>query len=158
MILGSIWNAWFNALGRKPQIQLDEFFAVPVSVGENDAKTISEILRAHKYICAQVRGMLKEKRAGAEIALSKTWPDPRYFKLNLLCEALIVVFDEYNFVAARKNADSFRHYDNVAQNQSILLVQTGHEDKLSAPISFDSLKHEALPLARSEDMEIIDII
>ncbi len=158
VILGSIWNAWFDALGREPHIQLDEFFAVPGSVGENDAKTISEILRAPKYICAQVRGTLEEKRAGAEIALSKTWQDPRYFKLHPLCEALIAVFDEYNFVAARKHADGFRHYDDVAQNQSILLVRTGHEDKLSAPISFDSLKHKALPLTRSEDMGIIDII
>lgn len=32
VILGSIWNTWADALGRQPQFQLDDFFAVPVSV------------------------------------------------------------------------------------------------------------------------------
>ena len=40
VILGGIWNAWSDALGREPQIQLDEFFAVPVSVKEEYAKTV----------------------------------------------------------------------------------------------------------------------
>lgn len=131
---------------------------MPVSVGEKDAGTISEILRAHTYICAQVRGTLEERRAGAESALSKIRPDPRYFKLHPFCEALIAVFDKYNAVTVRRHADGFRHYDDVTQDQSILLARTGHEEKLSAPISFDSLKHEALPLARSEDIGTIDII
>ncbi len=47
---------------------------------------------------------------------------------------------------------------NVAQNQSIILARTGHENGLSAPISFESLKDKALPLARSEDMGTIDVI
>ena len=57
-----------------------------------------------------------------------------------------------------KQADGFRRYDNVAQHQRILLVRTGKEDRVSAPISFDSLKGKALPLARNEDMGIIDIL
>jgi hypothetical protein len=31
-VLGVFWNTWFEALGREPQMQLDEFFVVPVSV------------------------------------------------------------------------------------------------------------------------------
>ncbi len=112
VILGGIWNAWSNALGREPQIQLDEFFAVPVSVKEEYAKTIPGILRAHEYICGQVRKTVEENnRANALIKLCKPWPDPRYFKLHSICEALIAVFDEYKFVAAEKHADGFRHYD-----------------------------------------------
>ncbi|TVY38476.1 hypothetical protein LOCC1_G006448 [Lachnellula occidentalis] len=140
VILGGIWNAWSNVLGREPQIQLDELFAVPVSVKEEYAKTVPGILRAHEHICAQ------------------PWPDPRYFKLHSICEALIVVFDEYKSVAAEKHADGFRHYDDVAQNQSIIMARTGHESGLSAPISFESLRDKALPLARSEDMGTIDVI
>jgi len=68
------------------------------------------------------------------------------------------VFDEYKPVAAEKHADDLRHYDDVAQNQSILLVRTGHENRLSAPINFAPLKDGALPLARSEDMGSIDVI
>jgi hypothetical protein len=153
VILGSIWNAWADALGRQPQFQLEDFFAVPVHVPSKAAKTVPEILRAQKYICSQVRGTLEKKGDGAE-------RDPRYFRLHPLCEALIAVFDEYKYVGPsyRRQADGFRHYDNVAQHQSILLVRTGKEDRLSAPISFNSLKHKALPLGRNEDMGLIDII
>jgi hypothetical protein len=159
VILGGIWNAWSNALGREPQIQLDEFFAVPVSVKEEYAKTVPGILRAHEHICAQVRKTIEENnRANALIKFCEPWPDPRYFKLHSICEALIVVFDEYKSVAAEKHADGFRHYDDVAQKQSIILVRTGHENGLSAPTSFESLKDKALPLARSEDMGTIDVI
>jgi hypothetical protein len=152
-ILGSIWNTWADAVGRQPQFQVDDFFAVPVSVTKETAKTVPEILQAHKYICSQVRSLLEKKGAKAEI-------DSRYFRLHPLCEALIVVFDEDKFVGPSyiKQADGFRHYDTVAQHQSILLVRTGKEDRLSAPISFDSLKHKALPHARNEDMGTIDII
>jgi hypothetical protein len=159
VILGGIWNAWSNALGREPYIQLDEFFAVPVMVREEYAKTVPGILRVHEHICAQIRKTVEENnRANSFIKMCEPWPDPRYFKLHSICEALIVVFDEYKPVAAEKHADSFRHYDDVAQNQSILLARTGHENRLSAPISFESLKDKALPLARSENMGTIDII
>jgi hypothetical protein len=157
VILGGIWNAWYDAPGRELQIQLDEFFAVPVSVKEEYAKTIPGILRAHQHICAQVRKTLEENnRANALIKMCKPWPDPRYFKLYSLCEALIVVFDKH--LAVEKHADGFRYYDDVAQNQSIILVRTGHEHGLSAPVSFEVLKDKALPLARNEDMGTIDVI
>ena len=68
------------------------------------------------------------------------------------------MFDEYKSVAAEKHADGFRHYDDVAQNQSIILARTGHENGLSPPITFESLKDKTLPLARSEDMGTIDVI
>ena len=55
-ILGGIWNAWADTLGRQPQFQIDNFFAVPISVARKNASTVPEILRAHKYICFQVRG------------------------------------------------------------------------------------------------------
>ncbi|RFU35947.1 hypothetical protein B7463_g411, partial [Scytalidium lignicola] len=131
VILGGIWIAWSDALGREPQIQLDEFFAIPVSVKEEYAKTVPGILRAHEHICAQVRKTVEENSR---------------------------VFDEYKSVAAEKHADGFRHYDDVAQNQSIILARTGHENGLSAPISFESLKDKALPLARNEDIGTIDVI
>jgi hypothetical protein len=67
---------------------------------------------------------------------------------------MIAVFDEDTFAAAERHADGFRHFDDFAQKQSILLVRPGNEDGLSAPISFDLLKHGGLPLARKEDMGV----
>jgi hypothetical protein len=107
-----------------------------------------------------VRGLLEEKTAKAEgtNTYADMWPDPRCFKLHPICAALLVVFDEYNFVVTEMHEDGFRHYDDVAQEQIILLVRTGHDDGLSALISFDSLKHEALPLARIDDVGAVDNI
>lgn len=60
-ILGSIWNTWADALGRHPQFQCDEFFAVPVCLTKKNEKTVPEILRLHKYVCSQVRGALRRE-------------------------------------------------------------------------------------------------
>ena len=159
VILGGIWNAWTAALGREPHMQLDDFFAVPVHVKEQFAKTVPGILKAHKYICAQIRKAMEENsRANALIKSGEPWPDPRYFKLHPICEALITVFDEYKHVDVEKQADGLRHYDDFVQNQSIILVRTGHEKGLSAPISFESLEGKALPLERNEDMGNINAI
>jgi hypothetical protein len=68
------------------------------------------------------------------------------------------VFDEYKHVDVEKQTDGLRHYDDFVQNQSIILVRTGHEKGLSAPISFESLEGKALPLGRSEDMGNINAI
>lgn len=84
VILGSIWNAWTAALG-KPQVELGDFFAEPVGVDHHIAKNVPEILEAHKYICAQIRGTLEKARL--EGTNRYTWPDPRYFRLHPLCEA-----------------------------------------------------------------------
>ncbi|KUJ16711.1 uncharacterized protein LY89DRAFT_782000 [Mollisia scopiformis] len=140
VILGSIWNTWVDALGRQPNFQLNDFFAVPVNITNKVARsqyveTVPEILRAHVSICSQVREAFEKKE-------SRWWRgrDSRFFSLHPLCEAMIVVFDEYKFVQSGyvKQADGFRHYENVAQHQSVLMIRTGKEDNLSAPISFDS--------------------
>ena len=165
VILGGIWNAWCDALGRQPHIPLHEFFAVPVSVGEEYARTVPGIVRAHEGICAQLREPLAEN---IRIDPYAGWwrPDPRYFKLLPIFEALIVVFDEFKWpdpakpgaLLVERHSDGFYHYDEVAQRQSVILARTGHENGLSAPISFESLKDKALPLARREKMGTIDVI
>lgn len=154
-ILGTIWNTWFDALGREPQVQLDEFFAVPVSVGKEDGKSITEIRRAHWCICTQVQQAIDKLRRKAKV---NDWLDIRYSKLHPLCEALLTVFDKYHNIYPPKHTDGFRHYDDVGEKQTILLVRTGREDRLSAPISFDSLRHEALPLQRYEELGNIDVV
>lgn len=80
--VGSIWNTWTDTLGRQPHFQLDDFFAFPVSVAGEIAKTIPEILRAHECICCQAQDILEEKGDGPKI-------DSRYFRLHPPCEALI---------------------------------------------------------------------
>lgn len=153
VILGCISKYWIEKMGRQPFVQLDDFFAAPISVKAKSANTVAEILYGHEKIYEQAREMLRGPRMGRQI-------DERYFRLHPLFEALVTVFDEYKFVeeAMKKDAYGHRHDENIAQHQSILLVRTGKEDKLSAPISFEMLENEALPLNRNEDLEGIDII
>lgn len=162
LILGSIWNEWFRVLDREPQIELDLFFAIPIRPTEHGPKTISELLRAHGALCVQVRDMLQEKITKAEVTPTKTYaninPDPKHFKLLPLCEALVVMFDGYIDVKAERHENGLRHYDDVAAAQSVLLVRTGKEDGLSAPIRFDSLKFKSLALARDDSIDNIDMI
>jgi hypothetical protein len=47
-------------------------------------------------------------------------------------------------VVPGKHGDGLWHCKDVAKEQSILLVRTGHEDGLSALIGFDFWKQEGL--------------
>ena len=46
--------------------------------------------------------------------------------------------------------DGLFSLEEAAQQQTVLIVRTGLEASLSAPISFDSLRAQSLPLDRSE--------
>jgi hypothetical protein len=156
MLLGGIWNAWVKAKGRTPHRPLDNFFAGPVRITKEIATTIPQILRTHKYVCFQARECLRNNFA-RNYAWSK---DPRYFKLYPFCEALIVVLDEYTRIYTNPYPDGFRHLDDVAEIQTVILVRTGNSNgsRLSAPISFESLEVDALPFARVEEIGTIDAI
>lgn len=152
MILGSIWKTWFDVLDREPQVDVDEFFAVPIQIQKGGPEMIPYVLEIHQALCTQVRSTLDKVRA--KVATNTNiLLDPRYFRFLPLCEALVAVFDEYNVAAVEEHTDGEFHYDDVAQKQIVLLVRTGYETGLSAPISFDSLKHESLPLARDDGIE-----
>jgi hypothetical protein len=94
---------------------------------------------------------------GAKIDWHNAWPNPRRFKIHPVCEALIAVFDEYKFMAARKHGDGYWHYNEVAEHQGILLVRTSGEEELSLSISFDSskMKHSLLPEVRIWELSIL---
>lgn len=159
IILGGIWNAWCNALKGEPRMELDEFFATPVGLRDDQPATILDILEAHESLCSEVRKAMEARNVKAFDSKTPILADPKYFKLYPICEALITVFDQYTPVVEPKtDGKGDRLYEDVANKQNILLVRTGNEDKLSAPINFDKLKDFSLPLGRDEDMGATDII
>ncbi|KAG4420417.1 hypothetical protein IFR04_006433 [Cadophora malorum] len=156
LLLGGILHTWFSATGQKPDFLLDNFFATPIFIDPNIADTMPGIVRAHKKVYAQLQGTPERLRNGHPGLRFKS--DRRHLKLQPLCGALIAIFDEYeNFVVERRG-DGVRYCEDLAEKQSVLLVRTGCEDSLSAPISFDSLKPYALPLSRKEDLGGLDVI
>jgi hypothetical protein len=164
VLLGGIWNAWVKAVGREPHVPLDDFFAAPIKFIDGYAPTLPELVKAHDYVCSQVRETREEEY------VKKTAPhpwhrDPRYIRLHPLCEALLVVLDEYKRIPDKRYTDGrlqkgHRRLDHVAACQNVILVRTGYanESRLSAPTSFESLKNDALPLVGDEDMGTIDAI
>ncbi|KAL9631716.1 MAG: hypothetical protein Q9204_004107 [Flavoplaca sp. TL-2023a] len=65
-----------------------------------------------------------------------------------MSRAIIVIYDEFitpDFVEEPR----FRIFlDKEARRQQVLLVLTGDDHELSAPISFDSIRSESLPIAQ----------
>ncbi|KAK0103742.1 hypothetical protein ONS95_005748 [Cadophora gregata] len=156
IILGGIWHTWFAATGQEPDFLLDPFFATPIFIDPKTAETVPEIVQAHQNIYAGLHGMQERLRTGHPGHRFKS--DPRHFRVLPLCGALIAVFDEYKWVVVEKRDDGFRHCEELVEKQSILLVRTGREEELSAPISFESLKPYVLPLSRNEDMGSLDVV
>lgn len=77
----------------------------------------------------------------------RAWPD--VFKLLPVCWAIIVVLDELG-PEPEYDPDGFILLDDVLRSQSFLMIRTGEESGLSAPISFQSVREQALPLARPD--------
>ena len=157
ILLGGIWHTWFSATGQKPDFLLDHFFATPVFVNKSIAGTIPQIVRAHKAVYSQLQAGAQNRLRDGHPGL-KFKSDPRHFKIEPLLGALIAVFDEYKKITVDRREDGTRHCEDLAERQSILLVRTGCEDGLSAPISFDSVKPYTPPLSRNGDTENIDVV
>lgn len=77
------------------------------------------------------------------------WPNTQDFKLLPICRAIVVILDE---LSPEKDLepDGLIHLDDEMERQSVLLVLTGDDFGLSTPITFESLRAQSLPLARTD--------
>ena len=78
-----------------------------------------------------------------------TWSDPLRYKLFPLCRAIILVLDEVT-PHTGLDPDGFISLDNELQIQSVLIVRPGNESGLSEPINLETVREQAIPLARSD--------
>ena len=145
-IWGCIYNEWFRCYNQSPRLDFQHFFANPVCITSTGPTTILELLETHT-LCYNRTFLLLDRlrRGGAEKAYMNAWPDQ--FKLLPICRAIIVVLDE--LVESDVN-ERFVYLDLEVQRQNVLMVRTGSEIGLSEPISFDSIRELALPLARPD--------
>jgi hypothetical protein len=77
------------------------------------------------------------------------WPKPQKYKLLPLCRAIVVLIDQLDPGESLQPGD-FVYVDKYAQEQSVVMIRTGDESCLSAPISFESIREHSLPLDRSD--------
>ncbi|KAI9849466.1 MAG: hypothetical protein M1837_004086 [Sclerophora amabilis] len=150
LTFGCIYKKWFCYHDNEPSIEFGHFFAEPVRITSTGPTTITGILEAHRTRCYMASSLLgKIARGEAGEAYMSHWPDPQEYKLLPLYQALIVILDELAEVI-EMDTDGSVSLDEMSQRQSVLMVLTGEESYLSAPISFESIRGESLPLAKSD--------
>ena len=145
-IWASIYKEWRRCYNQAPRLDFEYFFANPVCITSTGPRTISDLLETHESLYSQTLSFLDRLRRGDnEKAYMDAWPDQ--FKLLPVCRAIIVVFDEL----VRIRADGHLiHLDLEVQRQNVVMARTGNETGLSEPISFESIRELALPLARPD--------
>ncbi len=147
LIFACIYKEWFRYHHNAPNIEFGSFFANPIRITRTGPDTIAGILEAHKSLCEQAIDLLDNDRHGkASDAHCEGLPDSRNYKMLPLYRAIVVVIDQL----APDNSKPHQRgvlLDEVVQRQNVLMVLTGDEEGLSAPITFDSTRSQALPIA-----------
>ena len=149
-IWGCIYKEWFRCYGQAPRLDFEYFFANPVCIKSTGPSTILELLETHK--CFHNRAALLLDNARSNPPYMEAWPD-RY-KILPVCRAIIVVLDELVRECDKEDAV---YLDLEVQRQNVVMVRTGDEAGLSEPVSFESVKDLALPLARPDIEKNSDI-
>ena len=158
IVFGCAYKAWFRAHDNRPNIEFGRFFASPIRITSSGPATAAGILEAHRSLCNQAVYLLDMIRQGkAEQVHLWTWPDPRNYKLLPLYRAIIVVLDELMPYRDTKPHQPIL-LDEEVQRQNVLMIRTGDETGLSAPISFESIRSQSLPLSRADIADHVDVV
>ncbi|KAI4202022.1 MAG: hypothetical protein LQ346_002044 [Caloplaca aetnensis] len=153
---GAMYEEWRACYPEnRPNIDYGHFLANPVRITSAGPTTVSEVLEAHRSLCAQTSTLLTQAHAKANERpenIPAWYAQYNHYSLTPLYPAIILIMDRVNDSAKELStaADGFLRLQRFAQLQTILLVRTGDDEQLSASISFDSLKDQSLPLDRSD--------
>ena len=150
-IWGCIYAEWFRCYNQAPRLDFEYFFANPVCITSTGPRTLLELLETHELFYSRTFSFLDRLRHGEnERTYMNAWPDQ--YKLLPVCRSIIVVFDELVPVRER-----LVYLDHEVQRQNVVMIRTGNETGLSEPISFESIRQLALPLARPDVETCTDI-
>jgi hypothetical protein len=146
---GSIYKEWFRYHGDEPNIEFGHFFTSPIRITSTGPETIAAILKVHKSLYERGCSLLSEMNGTYSKIHLSPWPNPQQYKLLPLCRAIVVLIDRLDPGDSLQPGD-FVYVDKYAQEQSVVMIRTGDESCLSAPISFESIREHSLPLDRSD--------
>lgn len=158
LIFACVYKEWFHAHEIDPNIEFGSFFANPMRITSSGPGTIADILEAHRSLCNQAIYFLDIIRRGkADKVHPLTWPDPRNYKLLPLYRAIIVILDEFTPPTIIEPHQPIL-LDEQVQRQTVLMILTGDETGLSAPINFENVRSQSLPLPRTDIADQVDVI
>lgn len=141
---GCIYKEWYRYYDNRPNIDFAHFFANPVQVTSTGPQTIAGILEVHQQLCDQVSSLLDVYRKGHQ-----TWPcsvpEPQHFELIPIYRAVIIILDNYALDSMEEEPEDFV-LDEEIRRQNALIIATGDNSGLSAPVTFESIQAESLPI------------
>ena len=153
---GCFFNEWFKYHDNEPNIEFGNFFAHLVRVYPTGPTTVQGIIKAHKTLCNEAALLLERiDRGEAKEFLpngGSPWRQPQNYNLKPTYCAIITIMDRYVDPGQERDFMMFINLEEHSKNQTVLLVQTGDESHLSAPINFEALRANGLclPLARTD--------
>lgn len=149
-VLRIIYKLWLRFYNNKPKVDYESFFAEPVGITPSGPATVAEIAHSHIWFCDYASQFLDELGRGEAEHCSFI----ESHKLFPLFRAIVLILDE-NF-SSKLEDDDYYLVIPPSQAQTVLMVRTGDESGLVAPISFEQIRAQTLPLKR-DDCALEDI-
>ncbi len=150
-IFGCIFKKWFRFHNERPMIENCSFVTVPVRITETGPTKIVDILSAHRSLCESLASHAEKCRGEAACRADRNYAETPPWKCRIppLFRAVVMVLDALKEPSST-GIGSILKLDKELLRQTVLLVHTGEDSGLSAPISFRSLDSDALPLKRDD--------
>ncbi|KAL8734559.1 MAG: hypothetical protein Q9166_001459 [cf. Caloplaca sp. 2 TL-2023] len=150
IIFATLYEEWYRFHKGKPNIEHGHFFANPIRVAPTGPSLIRGIIDAHISLYTRASNLQGQKASTFSERYSLL---PSYNAIVLIIDRL-----DYDEIAAIEQ-DGYVSLRKLARTQTILIARTGMEERLSEPISFESLTTCSLPLERPDITEdAIDIV
>ena len=145
IVFATIYREWSQYYDSKPNIEFGHYIANPIRITSNGPSTIRGVLKAHHSLCMRACDLIAKLEPENESAFRPLGAEVWRYDIHPLYKAIALLIDRYE-IDFRSDMDDLFSLQDAAQQQTVLTVRTGLEDSLSAPISFDSLRADSLPL------------
>ncbi|KAL8704952.1 MAG: hypothetical protein Q9201_001898 [Fulgogasparrea decipioides] len=149
IIFAATFQEWIRSDEAGPDVGFRHFIANPIRVTPTGPSTVRGIIDAHRSLCTQASDLIRQAE-GRSDSFVKSLPTGslEHYSLLPLYRAIVVIVDE-NWEPPGGHdiePDGLISLHKVAQKQTVLIARTGVEEDLSAPISFESLRAQSLPV------------
>ena len=151
---GCIDKAWNRYHNGRPPVEAREVFTHLVRVYPTGPTEIQEVVTLHKQFCQDALSLLAPFLQSGEPNHSNGRPprDPQSYNINPTYHGIIIMMDQYIKPTFDRSRGDIIDLDEQAQKLTVLLVRTGDDTHLCAPINFEQLRTSGvcLPLGRSD--------
>lgn len=149
------WREVHHFNGERANRQQYRWLANAVALGGQAGSrgAMGDAIRTHRVICDQLRNAQNNPVSSAD---PYTWVE-HGFEMGPIYRSMVIILDRQPALKRGRGANEAETCDILFERCSVLLVRTGDEEHLSAPIDSSTLTGTGLtlPLARS-DAELID--